>query len=86
MDSSLIWLMFIPSSIAISLSLVALLTLVSRPRPPQQRHGTTSTPKEQFDSWPGGRTKITFEGENMVRTRVKTDPVSGITFQVREVA
>jgi hypothetical protein len=89
MDNPLFALSFIPGSIAVSLILVSLYLLVSRHRVAQTCHKPEEmyqTPLQQFNSWPGGRTKVTIEGSRMVRTRVKTDPVSGISFQVREEA
>lgn len=89
MANPLIILIFVPAAIAVSMSIVALYLMVARRVMPLPKYrGTVDllTPLQQFDGWPGGRTKISFEGDQMVRTRVKEDPTSGIAFQVREVA
>ncbi len=88
MTIPLLPIVIIPSAIAFSMGIVALYLLVARKVMPRRVPPATlgfQTPLEQFNTWPGGRTKIAFEGDKMVRTRVKTDPVSGIAFKTREV-
>lgn len=89
MYNQLLYFTIVPLSIIVSVGLVALVDVVARYVMPRRHHPSGSdfrTPREQFDSWPGGRTKIELSGEKIVRTRAKTDPQSGISFYVREEA